>query len=633
MIGECDLQFPIYTRPCFRPVAHSGETNVEPRYHYPRELFEDRDVFRVFILDGGAFFFTTEFLGGASGQDFLEAYRSGKLLAPWWDGQSLDWDNATRQLLDGAHLRMEQYAWLKRLYFMLPFAHNFFLTGSKESAAFWFLHFESWFQHTRCVDTTAAPDTPLWIVAWRRRLGRLVKPFGMMPFKRRTSGAQLNHAGALKLASQDMQLSWPLLVLIHSVFLLSSRPGLEDQNWNRVYSCIEELSGRLYHEAKLEMRLGLGKGNHFLHKGMALLFSGVLFPEFVGSQQLVELARRIIGFHARQETTKDGANIEMCPSYSHFMARLHLDATLLLEANKLPPIRNLYSTVLKEYHFLHQTESPEGSALPINESFRFDASHERKIVRHLVPSFGFPLQESRLFPDSSFAVLRNGSFTVYVDGHDADVRHHHEGKPNLLIYAARHEVLVDQGCCNYDRERARDGYSNAVAHNVVRLEPLSGGFQGEQKGAGKVRLFDFDCKKSTKSISMSRHATTGGIRYRWERDVMIAGNEIEIRDRIESKKVARIILVFHFPGSSTVTIRPNGSSRAINPNWELVMTQEASCAYARTCADSPIFGESRGPVCREFRTSAEGKNIQFRTVMHFQQRMHALANEAKVQIG
>ena len=53
--------------------AHAG-------YPYPAKMFRKYDIFPLIILDGGAFLFTHEHLGGAEGKDFIEAFDCSRIL-------------------------------------------------------------------------------------------------------------------------------------------------------------------------------------------------------------------------------------------------------------------------------------------------------------------------------------------------------------------------------------------------------------------------------------------------------------------------------------------------------------------------------------------------------------------------
>lgn len=617
MISKQSSKYPIYNRPYFGSYigCHRG-TFRETCYHYSEDLFREHDIFNLFVLDGGAFFFSLEHIGGATGTDFLKAFHSGKLFGPWIEGETVNWNEATKALINGKNQFGENYGWLCRLYFLLPFAHQFFLTGEAEWAERWFRHFESWYRQGNVPACSAWKEKKrIWIDYVRRRFKDFLKPVLSHSIKHYFKAKK----EPTDIGWRDMQLSWRLLVFIHSVFLLGNYRSLKEKNWHLIYQCIEDHAQRILMEAEGEMKLSLGKGNHFLHKGVALLSAGILYPEIEKSQEYINLGRKIVDFHISNETTRDGANIESSPSYSHFIARLHLDVKLLLEANEQPEIPGLSNIVNQQYNFLNQTATPSGLSLPINDSYHLDAAHDISIVSGLTPTLELKPKSSCFFPDTSFAVIRHDRYTLFVDGAAGSLSHHHQGKPNIILYRDRFPVLIDPGCCNYDRKEARSWYSSSEAHNVVIVEPVQGHFTGEYKGLGVVKIFDFDSKHDMKSISMIREITTGPVQYLWKRKVRVDDKTIEISDRINSKKKMNNIILFHFAPSSKITLGSNGITHIVNPSWKLAMRQVVSNEYTIKCGDVYALSESNKELTSsELRTITEGDNVQIQTTICFE---------------
>ena len=616
MISEQSSKYPIYARPYFGSyIGYHKSTCQETLYPYSEYLFRKHDIFKIFILDGGAFLFTAEHLGGAAGANFLKAFHSRRLFGPWMNGETMNWNEATRVLMGSTNCLGENYAWLNRLYFLLPFAHEFFLTKDVEWAELWFQHFESWCLQTSVPTSAREEKKRIWIAAARRRLKDLLKPALSHTVKRYFKIKE----NPVHLVWSDMQLSWRLLVFIHSIFLLNDNGSLKDKNWQLIYQCIAEHAQRLYCEAIMEMKLSIGSGNHFLHKGVALLYAGILYPELEKAQEYIDLGCKIVSYHISEETTPDGANIESSPSYSHFIARLHLEAKLLLEANDQLAIPGLIDIIKKQYHFLNQIATPSGLALSINDSYHLDLADDKLIVASLMPTLGFEPQESCFFPNTSFAVLRHSRTTLFVDGTDDILGHHHQGKPNIILYLDRFPVLIDCGCCNYDRKEHKDWFASPEAHNILVVERVRGHFTREYKGLGVVKLFEFDSKPDMKSISMTRELTTGPVQYLWERKITMNDIVIEITDRIKSNKKVKITALFHFAPSSTVNIVFDGTTRIDNPNWQLTMRQAVSNEYTNACGESIAFNESNQEyISQELRTVTEGQNVKIKTSMCFE---------------
>ena len=237
----------------------------------------------------------------------------------------------------------------------------------------------------------------------------------------------------------------------------------------------------------------------------------------------------------------------------------------------------------------------------------------------LVPALVLSPKESLFFSDSSFAVLRHGPLTVFIDGDEREVRHHHRGKPNILLYFGPHEVLVDSGCCNYDRAQARNSYAAAQAHNVVLVEPVAEAFGAGHEAKGDVKLFNFVRRSDLKSMSMSRRARRGGFHYSWRRKIILMENHLEIEDQVQSSARARCVLLFHFPSSSRITFGRDDQAHVVTPYWALAMTQNVSAAHTRTCLEAPALDElNQQSFCHEFRCCAEGEKVTYQTTFDFQ---------------
>jgi hypothetical protein len=615
MMSDPCTRYPVYRRPYFDTYAgRRGDSAKDPHYIYRAAAFSRHDIFSLFILDGGAFLHSAERLGGGQGVDFLAAYQSGRLFGPVTNGEGVDWDKVTPTLLNGDGLT-EYYCWLHRLYHLLPFAHQYFLTGDEAWAGRWLRHFEAW----RRQGDTAAENSwqsrqRIWAAAARSYLKRCLTRELVQLVRR-----HLKSHPAANLGWCDMQLSWRFLVFVHSVFLLQRSTTLKSEHWHTIYDSISEHARRIHVEAAAEMKLSTGHGNHFLHKAVALVYFGTLFPELEQAERCLDLGRRIVARHSSEEVTADGASVECSPSYSHFIARLHLEAKLLLEANDRQTIPGLDEVVTKQYHFLFQNETPSGLALPLNDSYHLDAAEDRSIVTSLLPELQWPLQTSCCFPDSSFAVLRQSAFTLFADGADANLHHHHLGKPHIILYRERSPVLVDCGRCSYDRKDDARWYVSPDAHNVVKVESATGRAVEEYKGMGVVKVFGLDGDVHSKSISMNRTVNTGPIRYQWNRRITLSSGQVDITDRVSAEKPARITVLFHFAPSTTILRAANVDLELKHSAWKMRFRQTASREYTRANRMSRAFTETnQETMSPQVQTCTFGRDIQMRTSMSFQ---------------
>jgi len=578
--------YPVYRRPYFGQVFRPDGQRVgaqKVRYPYPASLFRQHDIFPLFALDGGAFFFTMEHLKGATGADFLAALETGELLAPWMVDGKLQWDKVYDDTwADGDRWKAEQHVWLNRLYFLLPIAQQAFRTGHKKWSRLWFKHFRAWSRaHPR-------PDGAPW-----------------------TDGA--------KYVWRDMQVTWRLLVLLHSVFMLGRSAGLGRGDWAAIYDSILEHAEHVYAEAKADFRDDR-PGNHFLQKGMALILAGTLFPEFPRAHSYLTLGRRIIREQMGTEIYADGGSIEASPSYSHFIARTYLDAHLALQANGLPRIRDLESCIRRQYAFLRETATPDGRTLQLGDSYTMDAELDLRIVSKLLPLDlqSEPPTGSRAFKESCFAVLRSGRLTAYVDGMPFGAWHCHMGKPNLVAYWDGKPVLVDAGCCNYDLPEHRDWFQTAPAHNVVLVEPQEADLPISRTNAPAMKLTAFRTSSRGSQATFTHRFASSDFDYVWTRKIRLDGETLTLADRVHCSAPARCTLLLHFAPSRIRALRGGGQINVCGEGWELAMHDEVGQAIELHRSKRPAMDASNLPYdAPMLALSRAGRDVEFRYVCSF----------------
>lgn len=469
-------------------------------YPYPDRLLREQDIFPLFVLDGGAFFFTMERLGGGSGVDFLRAYDNGTLLAPWRTKRGIAWDRAYDETVGAPRQALEQHVWLNRLYFLLPLAQRAFRTGDRHVARAWFTHFEAW---------RSAHPAP----------------------------ARLNpdrHAN--KSVWFDMQITWRLLVFIHSLALLGRIKGIAPARWAALHTAIRQHAGFVLEEARKQLEAGTGRGNHFLQKGTALLYAGILFPDLPEAADWVSVGRGIVAQQMAAEILPDGASVEASPSYSHFIARLYLDARRLLDLNGQKPIPGLKSCIRRQYAWLSAMRSPSGLTLQINDSYAMDAEYDLALVRQLFPIGRPKAVRTACFPASRYAVLQRARFHAYVEaGHDRPLRHHHAGTPRVLVYLDGRPLVVDSGCCNYDRTLWMY-LRGSTAHATVSLSVHGRALDADVPDSAVFSPLP----RRTGVVVIRRFSVKGGAVV-WRRTVRVSDHAVRMTDRIAAPRPVRAI--------------------------------------------------------------------------------------------
>jgi hypothetical protein len=569
-----------YPRPFLDRHLGRRPRKAAPRYPYSARLLKELDIFDLLVMDGGAFFFTNQHIGAMTTRCFIEAFESGRLLAPWTGGRrrapaadEVDWfaayDPEKGPWAPGQ--KTEQHVWLHRLYFLLPLAQEHFRTGKRLWARRWFDFF----------------------MAWRRRFPAMGAP---APAPKPHSTAYIWH---------DMQVTWRLLVLLHSVFLLGSRRGgraLAAAEWGEVYRAIAVharwVRAEVGHALAAKKAGDREVGNHFLQKGTALVCAGTLFPEMEGAGDWVAAGRKVIGLHLRRDVCRDGGSVEASPSYSHFIVGLHLLADLMLAANGRPAAPGLAQSIRRQYAFLAATMSPSGRTLQLGDSYSLDARRDLAIVHRLFPLSKVETRRSRCFPASRFAVLRSAHVSVFIDAMDVHCGHIHPAKPNVLVYRGDRPVVVDCGCVNYDLPEYRNHYGSWAAHNVVA--PAS--FLEDRKLWRNIRLSLTACNLTPQggTVRFECRHDAGKPRFLWRRDVTLADDRLEVLDRVECPRPESVSLLWHLAKGARPNIAISG------PRGRLRAGETVHAAVN----ESNRVSRARTLVCRQ-----TGRLVEFRTVL------------------
>jgi len=584
-------------------------------------MFRKYDIFPLFILDSGAFLFTNEHLGGAEGKDFIKAFNSGKLQHPWMRNGKINWDciydenvpNLSK-LSNGKYdnnygvrlnsiIPVEKHVWINRLMFLLPIAQQAFLTKRKKWTEIWYHYFNDWlkmhpYPHKHEIghgegagphfDAAAAKNGKKYLGEWEKT----------------------------KFIWYDMEVTWRLLVLIHSSFLLSHVSSLKKPQWHSVYNAIMQHANHVHKEAAEELKRGY-RWNHFLQKGTALLYAGLLFPEMPDAKKWISTGRKIVAHLMKTDILPDGGSIETCPSYSHFIARLFLDAYCLLQVNRQSALRGLKASLLRQYDFLRKTMSPSGKTLQLSDSYALDARLDLEIVAQFLPLKKGKAGGSVFFKDSCMAVLRNERITAYLDGTSLIAGHAHPGKPNLLLYIKGKPAIVDPGSPNYDSPERWTWFKSAHAHNTVFVEPAGRKCQNSKQTIPDIRMIHSGKAGKTSEVIMAVRTPS----YTLLRTLRLTPKCLEVIDEVNAKQKVSCEFLLHFAESS-LSVKDKTDFLVTSKNWKLLITDRSKTESVdvATC-EKPAFDESNRPfLAQRLSVKKEGKQVRYHFLIKFLQK-------------
>ncbi len=464
-----------------------GKENVS-YYPYPIEELIKQPIFPYFILDGGAFNIMNDRFGTAGGDEILELTLSGKLFDIFKLGGKFNWETSF-SYVKGTDFRKkyEWQIWPQRLYFTIPLAHRFLQTGDRRYADAWLTIVKEWDKAHPYQEFDPEISYFFTDMVWR-----------------------------------DMQVAWRTMSLLHGLFMLQDAPFTIDE-WKYLYDFVELHMKHLYVEA-LDRLARNHAQNHVLQIGVVLLLAAAFFPEFENVEEMAKIGVNTVEMNLRNAIYDDGGSDEDSPSYSHFIARLYLEALLLIEQNGFPTIEGLRESVKKQYEWLYNCMTPAGTTLRLSDSYGLDAIKDFEYVSKLIDLDFSRELKSKYYKDSHIAIFREGDITLYADAANWPGPHHHAGAPQIIMYYGKDPIIVDTGVCNYDRWEMYLYLHDFKAHNVIYNEDFE---MYKCKVTPEIIFCDTD--KGTILIKTTVE-NENGKSYVWERAISVSDNKVTIKD-------------------------------------------------------------------------------------------------------
>jgi len=394
---------------------------------FPFDRFlKDHDVWEFHPLDQGGRLVQLQLVDSEKDADVVAALRRPGFFAPW--GDPIEWDRLESTAV-------EKSVWLNRWYYLPCFARSYWRTGDRSYLDTLLELFRHW------TTDNAVPVDLRGYFQSRKYIWR------------------------------DMQVAWRAQNLIWCFFL--GRQGFTESEQLELLDSIQT------HAQVLTAYFGeqpLSFGNHQSHGALAILHSAVLFPELPNADGMQNTALRILNHHLEAAFFPDGNSVELCPGYYPFIAANFRDAYLLCVANNIPVSPRWKERLAQFYQFMFQSQQPDGTAPPINDSTEVPV---RASLRILGEVLGAPEPEppptSFRISDSHQAVMRDGrDGYLFLDAAAGvgSLFHWHGGKFGFHYWQGGQPYLVDSGVCNYDEPLRKTWYLTSAAHNTILVDGL-----------------------------------------------------------------------------------------------------------------------------------------------------------------
>lgn len=514
-----------------------GKEEAKSYFPYSREKLTERPIFPTYMFDTGAALCANDILKTLNSDKWLEKIMSGEFFKYWEFEGKFDWHAVWKKFnKKKCTPEWEGHIWLARLYFILPVAQAYLKTKDRKYSQAWFKILDDWIKNNPYTVYPESKGTGEW--------------FDMIWF--------------------DMQVAWRTINLVHSIYMLGEGDALDESQWKTVYDLVHMHVNHMYNEVKdfPDERL---LGNHKLQIGMALIMVGTLLPELVERDNLekekyVIFGKKIVGLNLTRTISEEGVNCENSMSYAHFIARLYVEAELLLRYNGYETIPGCDEKIQKQYEFLYQFATPKGTNLLVGDVFSFDAIADINFVKSVYPLNISNEKKTVFYPDGRVAVLRNNTFEVYVDAMDPDYGmrpfldkyktwgglygcHQHFGRPQFSVFADGEELICDSGTVNYDRAGLRCRLNSVAGHNVISCEEIP--LEHELTityTTETLETLNFEDGDNYKVLEI-KNTVSGedGKQYVWVRKFELFDDKLEITDTVNASEKLHFRSYLHLP--------------------------------------------------------------------------------------
>jgi heparinase II/III-like protein len=253
-------------------------------------------------------------------------------------------------------------------------------------------------------------------------------------------------------------------------------------------------------------------GNHYLSNGVGLLFLGVLYPEFAGTDAWRRKGKAIVWGEIEHQVHPDGVDFEQAIGYQGLVIDFWASCLRLCDLNGVAVPPSARARLARMFDFTLAYTRPDGTFPQVgdNDDGRLAGLDDEPVGSHrrllavggalfdrgdLLAAAGEALEtavwlcgsevltaprapaepRSRAFPDGGFYVMRAPDALMLVDAGEVGMRgiggHGHNDVLSFDLWAAGAPLLVDPGTYVYTADPpARQALRATAAHNSLRVD-------------------------------------------------------------------------------------------------------------------------------------------------------------------
>ncbi len=481
----------------------SAQNGNFPFYEYVK-LFEFGDIMPK---DQGGKFIQVELLNTEQDAIIVHKIRDGLLYRKY--GNPINWIKYEKT-------EIETSVWINRLYFLPSFARMYYITGDKSFANDMMEIIKTWFK-----DNPRIPGEERRTFNWR-----------------------------------DMQVAWRSIHLSWCYYLTKDALSADDKKLIETIQK-EHASALMSWFAKQE----LNDFNHQSHGALAMLYLSTLFKSTDPDGQLESNALRILNHHLKHAHYPDGGNIEQMFGYFPFQTSIFRDMYLLCKANGIKYPENLIPMLGKMADYMSHFAQPNETMPPLNDSYEMTIIPSIVILNKILNT-ETPTRylNSAYYPDTQVAVMRSaradesGSWYLLLNPAKRVGSHSHAGRLGLYLWYNGKPVLIEAGCCNYDKRIKNRWYRTSKAHNTVLINGIQDAESSSdieyarkrETGNRIIEWVDNPVYKYSKMISPANDPVNSNTE--WTREVALVGDEFAVvLDAFRTQDKNEYEILFHTP--------------------------------------------------------------------------------------
>ncbi len=536
----------------------------------PENILLSNNFFDLYPFDGGGCFINRDIAG--SGEDDVIARKilRENALKDYGGIENIDFLKYERWQT------IEKSCWINRMYFIVPLARQYRLTGDESLAQLLKRII------LRFAEQYPAPETKEKIIELETR----VQYSKEHDYNSRGS----DFDGPADYQWFDFQPASRIIHLLHALWFLhgSSAWGEADK------SAVDELirsHARIIYWAEA-FHNPLKPDNHQALRGLALLYAAAAFKDEPEAAAWAETALRICHYHIATDFLQDGMLQDMSPSYHFFETWISRDVLLLCDREHFPMAEEARAGIRRAFEVCRLLAQPDGLSTVVCDGYPLDMA----VFLRTLPHAEYGGNGYDLLDKAQMALYRKNGTYFFFDCSPLlnEFSHYHGGKMAPTVFFGGKPFLTDSGCCSYDHPAFAAWFKQCEAHSSLLINGI-----GDSLLDGKYHWLaapsvTLGAWRDNLISAEESSPVPGWENTRWRRTVSVNAKSLVLSDEITRPDTAEYTFVYILHPDVEVALSGN-TAVLTNGGIRVQMTASAALELAdgTVCPDFAIVPSHR----------------------------------------